>query len=180
MKKIIFVLLAVAGGIVVAQTNAPSHNVPPHQPTEISSDSADFDLNTNRAVYRGHVLVVDPKVKMQCEWLVVDLPAKGGHLENVIAETNVVIDFTDEKGQAYHVTAARAVYAYSQSGSVTNETVTFTGSPKVESTDSTILSEPLVWDRAANHFIFHNEKMIFRQNISGGGAGTNTLPIKLF
>jgi lipopolysaccharide export system protein LptA len=178
MKKIILLLLAVAGGSALAQTNVPPKSPVPHQPTEISSDSADFDLNIRRAIYRGHVSVVDPKVKMQCEWLVVDLPASGGHLQNVNAETNVVIDFTDEKGQTYHVTSARAVYAYSLEGSVTNETVTFTGNPKVESTESTILSEPLVWDRTANKFHFYNEQMYFKQNISGGG-GTNGIP-KLF
>jgi lipopolysaccharide export system protein LptA len=175
MRKIIFLLLAVAGGMVVAQTNVPPQNVPPHQPTVISSDSADFDLGTNRAIYRGHVLVVDPKVKMQCELLVVDLPTKGEHLQHVSAETNVVIDFMDEKGQPYHVTAALAVYAYGVVGSVTNETVTFTGKPRVESAESTILSEPLIWDRAANKFHFYNEQMYFKQNISGGG-GTNGIP----
>jgi lipopolysaccharide export system protein LptA len=178
MKKMFLLLLAMTGGIGLAQTNAPAPQAAPRQPTEISSDSADFDLNIRRAVYRGHVLVVDPKVKMQCEWLVVDLPAAGGHLQSVNAETNVVIDFTDEKGQAYHVTAAKAVYDYKVEGSVTNETVTFTGSPKVESTESTIWSEPLVWDRAGNRFIFHNEIMKFRQNLNGGG--TNALPVKLF
>ena len=108
--------------------------------------------------------------------LVLDLPAAGGHLQNVNAETNVVIDFTDESGQTHHVTSARAVYAYNVVGAVTNETVTFTGNPKVESAESTILSEPLVWDRAANKFHFHNETMIFRQNLNGFGGGTNGSP----
>ena len=176
MKKTIFLLLAVAGGLALAQTNAPAPQAPPHQPTEISSDSADFDLNIHRAIYRGHVSVIDPKVKMQCELLVLDLPAAGGHLQNVNAETNVVIDFTDESGQTHHVTSARAVYAYNVAGAVTNETVTFTGNPKVESAESTILSEPLVWDRAANKFHFHNEIMTFRQNLNGFGVGTNGSP----
>jgi lipopolysaccharide export system protein LptA len=180
MKKMILILIAAASGLALAQTNGPTPVAAPHQPTEISSDSADFDLGIRRAVYHGHVLVVDPKVKMQCELLVLDLPTDGEHLKNVNAETNVVIDFTDEKGQTHHVTAARAVYAYSVVGTVTNETVTFTGNPKVESPESTILSEPLVWDRAANKFQFYNEKMIFRQNLNGGGAGTNASPVKLF
>ena len=87
MKKLILLLLAVAGGSALAQTNVPPKSPVPHQPTEISSDSADFDLNIRRAVYRGHVSVVDPKVKMQCELLVVDLPMKGEHLQHVSAET---------------------------------------------------------------------------------------------
>jgi lipopolysaccharide export system protein LptA len=173
MKKIVFLLLALAGGLALAQTNAPASKTPPHRPTVITSDSADFDLNIHQAIYRGHVLVDDPKVKMQCELLLVDLPTGGEHLTNVVSDKNVVIDFTDEKGQTHHVTADRAVYAYSVVGSVTNETVTFTGNPKVESPESTILSEPLVWDRAANKFHFFNQTMTFRQNLNGFGTGTN-------
>jgi lipopolysaccharide export system protein LptA len=176
MNKRIFLLLALSGGLALAQLNPPPPKLKAasQPPTEISSDSADFDLNIRRAIYRGHVLVVDPKVTMQCELLVVDLPAAGGHLTNVLAQTDVVIDFIDERGKTNHVTAAKAVYAYSLIGSVTNETVTFTGTPgekpRVEYPDYTITSEPLIWDRAGNHFIFHDEKMIFRQNISGGGT----------
>jgi lipopolysaccharide export system protein LptA len=180
MKKIIFLMLAGAGGLALAQTNAPAPKTSPHQPTVITAASADFDLNIKRATYRGHVLVEDPKVKMQCELLVVDLPANGEHLQHVNADTNVVIDFTDEKGVTYHVTSARAVYAYSLAGAKTNETVTFTGNPKVESAESTILSEPLVWDKAANHFIFTNPNMKFRQNLNGLGAGTNAPPLKFY
>lgn len=183
MKNIIFLFLACAGGLALAQTNAPQ--APTHQLTEISSDSADFDLNIHRAIYLGHVFVVDPpRVTMQCEWLRVDLPGAGGHLTNVVAATNVVIDLVDEKsGLTNHVTSDRAVYYYSQHGTVTNETVTFTGHvnspPKVEYPDYTITSEPLVWDRAANGFHFNNEKMIFHQSTNSLG-GTNASPLKLF
>ena len=181
MRKIIFLLLVASGSLATAQTIPAAHKSQPQQPTVITSDSADFDLNIpRRAIYRGHVLVVDPKVTLQCEWLVVDLPATGGHLQHVNAETNVVIDFIDEKGLTNHVTSAKAVYAYSQKGSVTNETVTFTGTPqekpRVEYPDYTITSEPLIWDRAANRYSFFGPKMIFRQNVNGGG--TNSSPLK--
>jgi lipopolysaccharide export system protein LptA len=179
MKKAAFFFLVAAGGFALAQTNVFAPKNLPHTPTEISSDSADFDLNIRRGIYRGHVSVVDPKVKMTCEWLVVDLPASGGHLSHVSAETNVVIDFIDEKGLTNHVTSAKVVYAYSEQGSVTNETVTWTGNPVVETPDMTILSEPLVWDRMANKFYFTNDKMIPRHNFNAGN-GTNASPLKLF
>ena len=180
MKKIILLLAVVIGGGVWAQTNAQLGSTPPPQRTEISSKEADFDLNIHRAIYYGQVLVVDPKVKLQCEWLELDLPSAGAHLKNVNATTNVVIDFTDENGQTHHVTADKAVYAYSLVKGITNELVIFTGNPKVESPESTILSEPLIWDRAANKFHFHNQIMKFRQNLNGGGAGSNTPSLKLF
>ena len=171
MKKILFLLLVVAASLAQAQTNAPAAKSVSHEPTVISSDSADFDLNIRRAIYRGNVLVVDPKVRMQCELLVLDLPLSGGHLKAVNAETNVVIDFIDEKGMTNHITSDRAVYHYSLEGTVTNETVTFSGHPnvppKVEYPDYTITSEPLIWDRAANHYIFYNEKMIFHPTTNG-------------
>lgn len=177
MRKFLIILLAGGCGLVWAQTNAPVQKPKP-PPTEINSDSADFDLNSRRAIYRGHVEVIDPKIKLKSELLVVDLPSSGGKLSHVTAETNVVIDFTDEKGATYHVTSDKAVYAYSVVNAVTNETVTFTGNPLVESAEGTISSEPLVWDRAGSHFRFKNYKMVLPHNLSGGG--TNVSPIKLF
>ena len=187
MKKIIFLLTMLVCGLAGAQTNAPSPaptNAPaakakPQAPTEIISDAADFDLNIHQAIYRGHVKVTDPEVKLTCDWLVVDLPTAGNHLNHVLADTNVVVDFTDEKGETYHVTAARAVYDFKVVNAVTNETVTFTGSPKVVTATSTIISEPMIWDRARNKFSFINPTMNSREGLSGSGS-TNAPAIKLF
>jgi lipopolysaccharide transport protein LptA len=148
----------------------------PSGPTQINSDGAEFDLNLRQAVYQGHVVVDRPDMKLTCGWLTVNLPQAGERLDRIVAETNVVIDFTDDKGQKYHVTSAKAVYAYTMENSTTNETVTFTGSPRVEMNQGTIESEPMVWDRVRNKFIFHAPKMI-----SNGApmTGTNEAP-KLF
>jgi len=173
---------AMAATNVLAATNATAvaTNIPAAKvATEISSDAADFDLNTRLAVYRGNVTVIDPQVKMTCERLVVDLPAAGAHLSHVVAETNVVIDFTDEKGQNYHVTSAKAVYDYQVEGSVTNETVTFTGSPKVETAQSTIESEPMIWDRTRNKFQFISPRMTSHEGLEKM-TGTNNPSLKLF
>lgn len=185
MKKMIFLVMAGWCGVAAAQTNSPAPGAPATNapaakaPTQINSDAADFDMTTRQAVYRGHVTVVDPQLKLTCEWLVVDLPAAGAHLSHVQAETNVVIDFRDEKGQTYHVTSAKAVYAYQVEGAVTNETVTFTGSPKVETTQSTIESEPMVWDRMRNKFTFTAPKMISREGLQNL-SGSNNPAMKLF
>jgi len=175
MKRIIFLLAAGFCSLAAAQTNlslslptaAPAAKAKPHVPTitMIDSDMADFDMNLHQAIYRGHVLVVDPQVRLTCEWLLVDLPAGGEHL-------NVVVDFTNEKGEKYHVTAAQAIYDYKVVEAVTNETVTFTGKPVVETATSIIYSEPMVWDRARNHFIFTEPKMISKDN-----GGTNSSPM---
>jgi lipopolysaccharide export system protein LptA len=177
MKKLLFLLLAGNCLMAAAQTNAPALSKKVLEQTFLTSDTGFFDGNKREMIYLGHVFVSDPKVKLTCEWLAVNLPAEG-QPTNIVAETNVVIDFVDQKGQTNHVTSDKAVYAYSVVNSVTNETVTFTGNPRVENPDVTILSEPLVWDRAANQFHFTNEKMIPRRNFETGN-GTNSSPFNL-
>lgn len=172
MKKLFSLLLLASAAAVWAQTNAPAKK--PLPPTEISADRAVFDNNTRRIIYTGNVLVSDPRLKLRCAQLTVDLPPQG-RPTNIVADTGVVIDFVDG-GATNHVTADRAVYAFVVSGGVTNETVTFTGNPLVESPQGVISSEPLVWDRSANTFRFTKYKMILPQNLTGGSNS----PTKLF
>lgn len=180
MKLIISIGLAGCCAVFAAATNevaAPPAGATTNAPaakastTQINSDHAEFDLSKHQAVYQGHVRVDRPDAKLTCGWLTVSLPAAGGRLDRIVAETNVVIDFTDEKGEKYHVTAAKAVYEFKSENSVTNELVTFTGNPRVETAQSTIESEPMVWDRVRNKFTFFAPKMI------STGAGTNASPL---
>ena len=174
MKKICLILLIIATGIstLPAQTNAV---LPlPRGLTQIDSDSADFDMTGNKAIYRGHVRVDDPQMKLTSMWLVVDLPPPGGRVSHIVAETNVVIDFTDEKGQTTHATSNKAVYDYRVQGSVTNETVTFTGNPEIDSAQTQSKGDVIIWDRLNNQLHFTNPKITSRQNLSGAMAGTNS------
>jgi lipopolysaccharide export system protein LptA len=168
-------LSAAPATTAVAGTNVPAK---PRAPTVITSDAADFDMNIRQGIYRGHVVVQDPDVKLTCAWLVIDLPDSGSHLNHVLADTNVVVDFTDEKGQTYHVTAARAVYDYKVVNTETNETVTFSGSPKVVTKESTIESEPMIWDRARNKFSFIGP--IMKSSAGLGGEGDTNAPMLNF
>ena len=61
-----------------------------------------------------------------------NMPQNGEHVTNIVAKTNVVIDFTDEKGQKSHATGRKGVYFYHVENGVTNETVTLTGTPEQE------------------------------------------------
>ena len=143
---------------------------------DIYSDGAEFDMNLHQATYHGNVQVNRPGTKLTCEWMVVDLPQGGGHLSHIVAVTNVVIDFTDAKGEKYHVTSAKAVYDYKVENNTTNEIITFTGSPKVETGQSIIESEPMIWDRVRNKFSFFAPKM---HTLGGPATDTNGTP-KLF
>ncbi len=151
----------------------------PRPPTRIEADGpADFDLTGRRMIYRDHVQVDDPEMKLSCEWLAADLPQDGGRVTNIVAETNVVIDFTDEKGQPYHATGDKAVYFYQLQGGVTNETITLTGNPaQIEDALGTQTGDEIIFDRANNRVsIPRNAKMVSRQNLNGVMSGTNSPP----
>jgi lipopolysaccharide export system protein LptA len=180
IRTILILFLSAAGGLVWAQTNAPK--VPPVTSTEISSDSAVFDHNTRRLVYQGHVLVSDPKVKLRCALLTVDLPPEGkSRPTNIVAETGVTVDFIDDKGMTNHLTANKAVYVYNVVGTVTNGTVTFTGTPgnppRVEAPQFNVVSEPLVWDMATGKYFLTNQVITIKQSAMNG---TNGAPINFF
>jgi lipopolysaccharide export system protein LptA len=189
MKRFsLMAIIVVCGGMVHAQTNVAAQsspagaatNVPavtttPRPPTRIDSDnSADFDLNEHQAIYRGHVRVDDPEMKLTCGLLVADVPQAGGRPNRIVAETNVVIDFTDTKGQTNHATGDKAVYIYNVQNGVTNETVTLTGNPQMENAQGTQAGDVIIWDRANNKIHFDNPHMVFRQNLNSVSANTNT------
>lgn len=162
--------------VSVTTTNKPAAAPAASHLTRIDSDSVVFDMSTNArtATYRGHVRVNDPQMKLTCAQLIANLPQDGGHINHIVAETNVVIDFTDDKGQTNHVTSDKAVYDFNVHGAVTNETVTLTGHAQVENAQGTLTAEPIVWDRANNHFSATNETMIFRQNLDSAVTKTNS------
>ena len=178
MKKIFFLLILAIYGAASAQTNTPV-KAPPRAPTEINSDGAEFDLNARQAVYHGHVVVVDPQMKLQCERLVVFIPQPGERLNRIEAQTNVVIDFSDNHGATARATGSLAVYRYLVGNGATNETVTLTGDPKVESVQGTLTGDQIIWDRGGNRLRATGPHMIFKQNLNQG-LGTNGAPVKLF
>ena len=161
--------------LALVTTNAPAPKPKlPRQPTKIESDRVDFDLTARKAAYHGHVRVDDPEMKLTCADLTADLPQDSGHINHIVAETNVVIDFTDEKGQTMHATGDKMVYVYSVQDGATNETVTLTGNPELENAQNKSTGDVIVWDRARNHLDITNPKIVFRQNINGATAGTNS------
>jgi len=199
VKKIHLIALSAlaAAGILRAQTNAPNTNAvaeilalvttnaPPPKPsppvtTQISSESWDYDNMTRQAVYHGDVRVDSPQMKLTCTQLTVNLPPTGGRINHIVAETNVVIDATDEKGATNYVTCDKAVYDYNVQGSVTNDTITLTGNPQIVNAQGTNTADEILWDRANGH-IHENNPHMSGENLGGAGANTNGLPApKLF
>jgi lipopolysaccharide transport protein LptA len=163
--------------LALVTTNAPaSKPQPPRQLMRIESDSLDVDLTARKAAHHGHVRVDDPEMKLTCENLIADLPQEGGRINHIVAETNVVIDFTDEKGQTMHATGDKMVYDYAVQNGVTNETATLTGNPVLENAQGKSTGDVIVLDLIRNHLEIINPRIIYRQNINGVTADTNSPP----
>ena len=166
--------MAVTAGPAARAQSDTNAAPPPPRVTHIDSDSADFDGNGHTVTYCGHVRVSDPAMNLTCARLVADLPEAGGRPSRIVAETNVVIDSTDSKGQTTHVTGDQAVYIYNVQNGVTNETVTLTGNPQpqVENAQGTMMADVIAWDRANNGYRFiGNYHMVSHQNF---GAAPDT------
>ena len=119
--------------------------------------------------------VDDPQMKLTCELLVADVPQAGGRPNHIVAETNVVIDFTDTKGQTNHATGDKAVYVYQRAKRRDERDGHAHGQSAVmENAQGTQAGDVIIWDRANNKIHFDNPHMIFRQNLNGATADTNS------
>jgi len=168
-------LMAVTAGTAArAQSNSIAALLSPRL-MHIDSDRQDIDGNGRTVTCSGNVHASEPGLNLTCALLTADLPQSGGRLSHIVAETNVVIDTTDKKGQTTHVTGDKAVYVYNVQNGVTNETVTLTGNPQpqVENAQGTMVADVIVWDRASNSYRFSgNYHLVSGQNF-GVPADTN-------
>ena len=62
----LIIIIAVASLMAYAQTSTTGTLSTPRGPTLISSEHGDFDLTGREAIYRGHVRVDDPQMKLAC------------------------------------------------------------------------------------------------------------------
>lgn len=153
MKIICVLFLAGSCGLLWAQTNAPASA---SSDREVGVDSKHFyyDGKARQLVYYDNVVATNWQGQLTCERLTILLPPEGStnsHPANVVAETNVVVDFL-KNSDTNHITSDKAVYAYSVVDGVTNETVSFTGHARGENAKGWMTGEPLVWNNIANRF----------------------------
>ena len=179
MKIICLLFLAGSCGLLCAQTNSPAPG-PPDQEIGLHSDHFYFDGKARALVYYDKVAATNWQGQLTCGRLTILLPPEGSagdHPTNVVAETNVVIDFL-RNGDMNHGTSDRAIYAYSLVNAVTNETITFTGHARGENAKGWMTGDPLVWDNIAGRFYGTDFKTILKP-APGSGNGTNTSPFNL-
>ena len=109
-NDLVTMLLAVVAlglpSVVVAQaaTNAP-------QETVITSDSMMFDYGRSTCVFKGNVVVTEPRVKLECGQLYVFFDATNA-VDSVVATESVKVTQSDKQG-----TCAKAVYT-AKTGSI--------------------------------------------------------------
>jgi lipopolysaccharide transport protein LptA len=170
---IVTLLILTGGPALRAQTNNP-----PASALQITSQTQVSDINARLVTYFGHVRVTDAQMKMTCSQLVLVLPDPGQRVSRIVAETNVVVDFTDTKGQTMHVTGDKAIYSYTVQAGETNETVTLTGHAKMENAQGTQTGEPivvyLVDNKVSKLIITNPETIIPHQSFGGVNSPTNT------
>lgn len=169
----IAILFFAVGWIACAQTNVATNGVeailalvttnPPTQPKApnpsagfmpargpIMIDAAGpavFDINGHWVTYSDDVRVTNGEMTLTCEWLRHNLPQNGEEITNIIARTNVVINFTDKNGQKARGTGDQAVYFFHVQNGVTNNTVTLTGNPpRVQEGLTYITGDSIVYD----------------------------------
>ena len=163
----IAILIFAIGWISCAQTNVSTNGVeailalvttnPPPPSTDfipargpITIDAAGpavFDINGHWVTYSDDVRVTNGEMTLTCEWLKHNLPQNGEQITNIIAETNVVINFSDKNGQKTRGTGNKAVYFFQIQNGVTNKTVTLTGHPpKVQMGLSYFTGDSIVYD----------------------------------
>ncbi len=154
---------AVDSLLALATTNPPppptNDPVMPQSrgPTTITAlGPADFDLNNHWTIYRDHVCVSNAQVTLSCDWVKAVFPQNWQRPTNIVAETNVVIDYIAQNGQKTRATGDRAVDIYQEIDGVTNDTITLTGNPlrwpRIEQSDGYMTSDKFTWDRTGGHF----------------------------
>jgi lipopolysaccharide export system protein LptA len=179
MKTLCLIAMMVVGACTAARAQSNTNAAPQMlRLTDIYSDSADFDGNGHTVTNRANVRVIASDMKLTCALLITELPESGGRLSHIVAETNVVIDVTDSKGQSVHATGDKAVYNYKVENGVTNDTVTLTGNPQpqVENAQGTMAADVIVWDRANNSYRFIGNYHAVGRQTFGGVADTNLPP----
>jgi lipopolysaccharide transport protein LptA len=167
-------LLLTAGcGMLRAQTTTNAATQPDRAPTVITSKHGFYSDAARQVIYSGNVRVDDPQMQLTCEELTANLPQSGGHINHLVALTNVVMDSVDEKGQTNHATSDKAVYDYKVVNGVTNETITLTGNAMVKNGPNWMTGEPITFDRVNHTMHAENQKMILYQNITTALVNTN-------
>ena len=122
-------------------------------PTEISSDTMDFDVETRTAVFSGNVRVVDERLRLTSDKMVVQFD-ENNKLQKIDATGNVVIDYTGNIAKS-----GKAVYQLKEGTVVLSiDPVLMQGDNRVVGAEKIIFSretEKFTTEGGTPHIIFY-------------------------
>lgn len=146
-------------------TNQPAAQKSRGPVTIKSAGPAVFDMENHWVTYSDHVRVTDPQMDLTCEWAKADFPPNWDSPTNIVAETNVVVDYIDPKGQKGKALGDKAVYLFQVKNGVTNETVTLTGNPPeiLQGPDYTnrLTGDAIVYDLVTRRMLVSNSTIVY-------------------
>lgn len=166
-------------------TNAPTAKVSRGYIHLESAGPAVFDFNNHCATYSQDVSVTNDQMKLTCEWIKAEFTGNWDQATNVVAETNVVVDYIDPKGQKGRAIGTNALYVFQVQNGVTNETITLTGDPPEimegpNYTNRTVASN-IVYDLITRKVILHSPSGTYwktTNNATGANSpATDGLPL---
>jgi lipopolysaccharide export system protein LptA len=141
--------------------------------------SETYTVTTNTARFEGGVRIVHPRLNWVCQTMNVDSPNPNSKDVTMTAEQAVEFNLktgTDEEQlQDVHGTCNHAVYNYAVTPTGTNDTMTLTENPILETTNGIFKNKILILDCA-------NYKLMApgRYKIYGTNATTTPIPTNVF
>jgi lipopolysaccharide export system protein LptA len=160
------------------QTKSPAISEPrPAAPEFADIFSESYTVTTNTAYFEGGVRIIHPRLNWVCETMNVESSNPNSNV-TMVAEQRVEFDLQSgtntDKGQDIHGTCDRAVYNYAITPSGTNDTMTLTGNPILETTNSVITNNIIVVDCANNKLMAPGRYRIY------GTANASPIPTNSF
>ncbi len=148
---------------------------------DLYSSSAVFDTKNSLVIYRDHVRVDSPQLKLTSAILTASMtPGEASRqINRIVAETNVDINFTDENGRTIHATGDKAVFARTTEPA-TNEVLTLTGNPRLETSNGWATADVFVLDQTTGKIQgsanchFHSASALVTADNPATSAKTNS------
>jgi len=127
-----------------------------------------YTVTTNTAHFQDGVHIVHPRLNWVCQTMDVNSPDPTKKDVTMVAEQAVEftlkLDAEGENTQIVHGTCDRAVYNYAVTPKGTNDTMTLTGNPILQSTNATITNKIIVIDCANNKLVAPGPYRIYGTN----------------
>jgi lipopolysaccharide export system protein LptA len=134
--------------------------------------SETYTVTTNTARFEGGVHIIHPRLNWVCQTMNVDSPNPTSKDVTMTAEHAVEFNLTTGTNDV-HGTCNRAVYNYAITPSGTNDTMTLTENPILETTQGIITNKILILDCANSKLMAPGKYKIYGTNATANHIPTN-------